>query len=296
MATIDSKETALDCAIRDSEISSNSDYGYIIDGKKPYENYMSNETWKVFLNQMSDLHRHQFDDGDGGELKEKNNLPPKMASYGSSSRFIYQCSNIIPDFCFEMKLPTKVGGPANLDGFLSNEDIDIYVEAKCREIYGHTKQEISIAYKKVFDCISEMHAEFSYDESSCNDARHFLCAFKYNNKEIVHFDIKQLICHFLGITADILENKQTKKIRFVYLIFNPNSIEDKIDKKHKDAILSIYKDTIEEIKSMGDMCWLFNAVLEFQTKNLNLKLEKVPTFEFIMADQNNYRNAIDGKG
>ena len=71
MATIDSKETALDCAIRDSEISSKSDYGYLIDGKKPYENYMSNEIWKVFLNQMSDLHRHQFDDGDGGELKEK---------------------------------------------------------------------------------------------------------------------------------------------------------------------------------------------------------------------------------
>ena len=221
-----------------------------------------------------------------------------MASYGSSSRFIYQCSEKIEGFSFEKQMPTRVGHIANLDGYILKEDANVYVEAKRREIYGnHKKTEINIAYQRVYDSINKIHSRFEYVGSPCNKDKkdYFLCTFKYNNREIVHFDIKQLICHFLGITADILENKQTKRIRFVYLIFNPNSIEDKIDKKYKDAILSIYKDTLEEIKSMGDMGWLFEAVLEFQKKNLNLKLEKAPTFDFFLADQNNYRYAIDGK-
>ena len=135
---IDSKEKALDYAIRDLEINGDiSKYGYVVDDRHR-EHYMSNKTWKSFLEKMAKLHRAQFNDGDGGELEEKKErygiYPRKMASYGSSSRMIYNYSYTIAGFEFEKQLPTRVGHTANLDGYLFTDDKDIYIEAKCREI------------------------------------------------------------------------------------------------------------------------------------------------------------------
>lgn len=78
-------------------------------------------------------------DADGCELEEKNSryglTPPQMTSFGSSSRLIYECSKDIPNFSFEKLLPTRVGHTANLDGCIATKESDIFVEAKCREIY-----------------------------------------------------------------------------------------------------------------------------------------------------------------
>ena len=298
MFKIDSKEKALDCAIRDFEIKGDtSKCGYKIEDKAPYENYMSNKTWTSFLNEMPKLYRRQYEDGDGGELEEKKGryglYPPKMASYGSSSRLIYQCSRNIKGFSFEKQLPTRVGHIANIDGYKPKNDQDVYVEAKCREIYAnHTDIEINEVYKKVFDFIHKKHPCFEFEPSSCKKEHYFHCTFKYNEQIIVHFDIKQLICHFLGIAANILENKQTKGIRFVYFIYNPDKVKENIEKYRKE-ILSIYQKTIEEISQMGDMSWLFEAVLEFQKQNLGLSLDKTPSFEFLLTDQDGYKDAIE---
>ena len=109
--------------------------------------------------------------------------------------------------------------------------------------------------------------------------------------KIVHFDIKQLICHYLGIAANILETKQTKGIKFVYFIYNPENVKDNIE-KYGEKILSIYQQTLDEIKWFDDMRWLFEAVLEFQKQNLGLSLETEPTFEFKIVDQNSYRDEL----
>ncbi len=109
--------------------------------------------------------------------------------------------------------------------------------------------------------------------------------------KIVHFDIKQLICHYLGIAANILETKQTKGIKFVYFIYNPENVKDNIE-KYGEKILSIYQQTIKEIERFGNMYWLFKAVLEFQKQNLGLSLETEPTFEFKIVDQNSYRDEL----
>ena len=88
------KATALDFAIRDGQKKFG--YGYEISGKYPYNNYLSNDDWKRFIDSMSPLHFAQYNDADGGELIEKKGRwglnPPKMASFGSSSRLIYECS------------------------------------------------------------------------------------------------------------------------------------------------------------------------------------------------------------
>ena len=154
-ASID-KATALDFAIRDGQ--EEFDYGYKISGKSPHNNYLSNDDWKRFLDSMSPLHLAQYNDADGGELKEKSGRwginPPKMASFGSSSRLIYECSKSIPGFCFEKQLPTRVGHTANLDGYICRPEEDVFVEAKCREIYSsHLNQKISLVYKDVYEYI-----------------------------------------------------------------------------------------------------------------------------------------------
>ena len=299
MKAITAKQKAFDYAIRDSEISSESDYGYKINGKEPYENYMSKKAWDIFLKQMSKEHRRQFEDGDGGELEEKKGRyglnPPKMACFGSSSKFIYQYSEKIDGFCFEKKMPTHVGHTANLDGYITKDNIEIYVEAKRREIYeSHKNNKINKVYKQVYDYINKKYPDFEYIDNNQSDKEkdYFNCTFKYKKQIIVHFDLKQLICHFLGITANILKKEHSNKIRFIYLIFNPNAVKDKIDERYKDDILSIYNETTKEISNMGDMCWLFEAVLEFQKVNLNKSLSKNPSFEFSFTAQANYSNTI----
>lgn len=292
-ASID-KATALDFAIRDGQ--KEFDYGYEISGKSPYNNYLSNEDWKRFIGSMSPLHLAQYNDADGGELKEKRGRwginPPKMASFGSSSRLIYECSKSILGFCFEKQLPTRVGHTANLDGYLCQPEEDVFIEAKCREIYSsHLNQKISLVYKDVYEYIKSKKPDFSY---ACkpieNEPDYMACSFIMNNKYISHFDVKQLICHFLGICANILKNKANTNIRFNYLIFNPNLDTDFSNPyilNFKSKILKDYKATLEEISIFGDFKWLFDAVMDYQSEHLGIPKPQC-VFEFALYDQKSY--------
>ena len=279
----------LDLAIREKE---GTPYpygeGYIVSKSKPaYCRYMSNDGWKRYLAEMSKDHRNQYKDGYGGELKE-GRYPPKMACYGSSSRIIYTLLRSIPNIEFEKKLATGVGSrPANLDAYLYTDRRDIFVEAKCREIYAkHSKVRASTGYKDVYKHISEYHNSFSFgadiisDNQGVEDKNNYNYRFFYNNEPIIRFDIKQLISHFLGIAAGVLEGKVKNNIRFVYFIYNPNELG-------KKALEEVHEDTIKEIKKIEiKIKDLFEAVFEYQKKNLNIEKE-MPAFEFVLADQNN---------
>ena len=295
------REKALDYAIRDYECKKFPvESGYKIGNKPPYWNYLSNGAWEKFKDSMKKVHRRQFEDADGGELKEKKGrwgiCPPKMASFGSSSRFLYNISKDIVGFQFEKLLPTRVGGTANLDGYIMRGDVDVFVEAKCREIYSsHIKVEVSKVYQEVYDKLAaEKDLLFSYEEICSKDKEHFDCTFKVNGKVIVHFDIKQLICHFLAISANILENvNANKNIKFVYLIFNPryNTCFDNERISHfNERIINIYDDTKKEIESFY-MKRLFDAIFDIQTQRLELQ-GKQTSFEFCFADQTYYKENI----
>jgi hypothetical protein len=296
-ASID-KATALDFAIRDGQ--EELDYGYEISGKSPYNNYLSNDDWKRFLNSMSPLHFAQYNDADGGELIEKKGRwglnPPKMASFGSSSRLIYECSKSIPSFYFEKQLPTRVGHTANLDGYLRSPESDVFVEAKCREIYStHLNQKISLVYRDVYEYIKSKNPGFSYKCKPIEDEPDYMaCSFIMNNKYISHFDVKQLICHFLGICANILENKANTHVRFLYLIFNPNFDTDFSNpyiSNFQSKILEEYKETLAEINIFGDFKWLFDAVMDYQSEHLDSPRPKCD-FKFELQDHMTYTSEL----
>ena len=281
----------LDYAIRDKEDKPYYGVGYIISkSKSVYDRYMSNEGWEIYLAGMSEDHRKQYEEGDGGELNEKRGrwgtYPPKMACYGSSSRIIYTLLRGVANIEFEKKLATLVGHTANLDAYLQTGDTDIFLEAKCREIYAsHTKIDIGDVYKPVYEYIKQCNKKFGYSVEPSKANNKFRCSFSYDGKQIIRFDIKQLICHYLAIAANYLKPLNGKdamaNIRFVYFIYNPNELG-------KETLKEVYKDTIDEINRIGviELFKLFKAVFEYQKKKLKIEKE-MPIFEFVLADQNN---------
>ena len=285
-------KTALDCAVRDY-------YGKMAKGFKmkdgrQYNNYMSNDDWSSYLDKMNEDHKRQYGMGAGGELKE-GKYPPKMASFGSSSRFVYELSKGIEGFIFEERLDTRVGGTANLDGFLPKGCEYTYVEAKMREIYypSHENQEIKAVYEPVYEEIQTACSEFSYESENTKDdngEEMKKITFKIRNEPVEFFDLKQLICHFLGITYDVTKHsKKNVRIKFLYLLFNPKKVEGSIDKRYHDKIMNRYKkvscfinDNIEIIKS------IFDAVLEYQVKHHSMEKPHIE-FVFKLVDQDSYR-------
>lgn len=293
-------QTALDCAIRDKE---KKEAGYI-EGYKVkksgicYKNYMSNETWKEYINKMPNIHKDNFISGNGGELNE-GKYPPKMASFGSSSRFIYELSKEIKGFSFEEKLDTRVGGIANIDGFIYKDNKDkkyIYIEAKRREIYGSHNKEIKSVYTKVYDKIKNVVGQdFSYESKKSDKEGYNIISFKIKGEDASYFDLKQLICHFLGITYDLIKHDiREPNIVFLYLLYNPEDIKDELEnyKKYSEKISERYKkvknfidDHIEQFKK------IFDAVLDYQVETNNKEKPKIE-FEFKLVDQNNYKEMI----
>ena len=106
----------LDLAIKFNEKGS-VDGGYVVQnerGELIKASYMTNVEWDAFEKSMKENkaqpHAHdEYGEGGGDELSEKNGCPPKMASYGSSSRMIYNLSRHKEGFHYEKKLPTTVG-------------------------------------------------------------------------------------------------------------------------------------------------------------------------------------------
>lgn len=285
----------LDAAIKKSENGSEEELYITIEGKA-YENYMSNEKWVAFLKEMKKEHLIAYVQGYGNEISEKQGrygiYPPKMASYGSSSRMIYNLLKKVEGIHFEKQLPTKVGGTANLDGYLQRGETEIFIEAKCREIYTkHANIDIKEVYDKVLKAIKKAIKSdnaFHYTKKDKETKTGYLnYSFSYGKTSIKRFDIKQLICHFLGIAANYIENKSAKnKICFIYLIYNPTDF--KIRK-----LTEVYDSTIEEIELFKPMMNnLFNAIFDYQKKALN-RDTKAPEFEFEIADQSNIEKIIN---
>jgi hypothetical protein len=284
--------TALDCAIRDYE---NKEGGFEI-GNAKYFNYMSNEAWNEFYRNINPEHKRQYGTGAGGELKA-GQYPPKMASFGSSSRLIYELSKDVKGFIFEERLDTRVGGIANLDGLLRRCNEYIYVEAKRREIYGasHERQEIKSIYVPVYEKLKS--SQFSYNlediEVTAKQEETKKITLYVNGEPVKYFDLKQLICHFLGITYDIAKHSvKNAKVTFLYLLYNPNEVEDKIDEKYRKKVVDRYKvvenfvrDNISVFKS------IFDAVLQYQTKTHKLEKPNID-FDFKLVDQKDYINKL----
>lgn len=146
---------AFDAARKEESSKVYKDWGYKLKlNGNDYENYQTKEAFDEFILEMQskyETHYKAFNKGGGSELKE-GKRPPKMASAASSSRMMYLLARDIEGFKFEEKRKTGIRGAANLDGYYQTKNAEIYVEAKCREVF-YTKylsQSTIDAYKDVY--------------------------------------------------------------------------------------------------------------------------------------------------
>ena len=294
----------LDYAIMADETAKNPvKSGYVVNGKT-YNNYLSNDSFAEFVEDMKTNHPvayEMYGKGGGKELEERksgaNIYPPKMASFGSSSRMIF---NLLKKkekdgFLFEQKLPTTVGGKANLDGFMMTDDKCIFVEAKCREPYTAKDSLVSTKYKPLYKFISESSkTNLVCRIPDSDNEKKMEVIFIAGNTEIQCFDMKQMICHLLGIATAYLKGKiddkeiKSQNIEFIYLLFNPKLIEIK---EGKAEIHSIYEQNCNECNAV-DFKALFGVIVDYlQTvkgigKDKN-KTEITNNFSFRLCDQSN---------
>ena len=257
----------LDLAIKRSE--GHEGYtGYQV-GKREYLGYMSNCEWDDFLLGMPERAKKEFGEGSGRELKEVGHRPPKMACYGSSSRLIYMLSSHKENFYFEEKLPTTVGGKAHLDGFMKEDGRYVFVEAKCREPYSAKYKKVSDAYRDLYGYISRNMAglidiECSESDSEGDMSVSFFC----EGEKIEHFDLKQMICHLLGIATGVLSGKyDNRQIDFIYLLYDPTDLE--IEGNAGERIAKIYARECYECASV-DFATLFGTVLRYLRDERNV--------------------------
>lgn len=266
--------------------------------EKLYGNYLDNESWKKFVTDMEKNYTVAFgmySNGGGKELEErkvdKNIYPPKMASFGSSSRMIFNLMKDTEGFLFEKKLPTTVGGIANLDGFMECDDKYIFVEAKCREPYSIKNNVYERKYEALYNFLSESKNTSIRCDIEIIDEKKMKVTFKNGDREMHNFDMKQMISHLLGVATAFLNGCfEVKTIDFIYLLFNPLNLVFS-DKKAEQKIYDIYNNTCDECNTT-DFKELFGAIVDFLAvfKNwgTNVDIEKLKeNFGFRLCSQDN---------
>ena len=268
--------------------------GYWIEDRE-YKNYLSNACWETFKLQMqkdNPVAYEMYKQGGGKELEERKSgkytYPPKMASFGSSSRMIYNLMKSTPGFLFEKKLPTTIGGTANLDGFVETDEKCVFVEAKCREPYAESQSAIAEKYRSLYETITNSANNNLIcdigDIAAGKMQVHFLC----DETRIQNFDIKQMICHLLGIATAYLQGKYEKPIDFVYLLYNPTSLAIENGSQQQE-IQGVYCIECNEGHTI-DFNGLFFDILAYLQKHyqlgLNVDIAKIAAgFSFRICDQ-----------
>lgn len=259
----------LDLAIKSKEIGTTDGFYTVSykNGTLQKQTYMTNDEWLAFLTAMPEAARREYGAGDGDELKEKDGRPPKMASYGSSSRMIYNLSNKKEGLHFEKKLPTTVGGTANLDGFYEDDNHYTFVEAKCHEPYTAKNVTVSKVYGKLYEYINRHmlgNVNINMETSKCG--RYLNVEYFADGEKLERFDMKQMICHLLGIATGMLKGTlKRKQTDFIYLLYDPTELD--IDPDAKKVIDEIYERTCYEC-NLVDFAELYRVILNF------LRIEK----------------------
>lgn len=287
--------------------------GYLMDDGRLYPAYYTREEWESFLNYMETnypIAHHSFDDGNGGELEEKRFkgklVPPKMASYGSSSRFLFMLAKDIPYFEFECKLPISIPGPrpgteteASLDGYLPSKQI--FVEAKCHEIYKPSKHEHNVKYDAFYDFLMDgTNGRFSWGldkgvSRRGNPYEHF--SYYWDGRRIESYDIKQVLCHLLGIGKKCLTNHCFDKVQLLYLVYKPG---DKLlsfidDCQTRLSILEAWEKEKKEAESI-DYDAVYKSILLFLRNHQHIGLDlpekdvlkMAENFSFSFCDQHSF--------
>lgn len=310
---------AFDLALKQSLGGDRSDGYRTRDGEKKYA-YFTNAQWEEFLGSMKREHPvafRQFTKGDGGELDEWRNetngkwMPPKMASYASSSRFIFEASKSLGEaFTFECKLPIAFDGykeeaKASLDGYIPSGRI--FVEAKCHEFYPEADTEYKRAYREFYDyLVGKTGGLFGYRlvlgtvrgrETDC-------VRFNWNGEELDSLDLKQLLCHMLGIAKKALLEDCGRKSTLIYLVYRPGKdVLDLVpDEGTRSTILRCWEREKAEF-GMVDFSLLYRLIVRYIAEyrqqyqgdgRYSDRMDLIgDAFEARFLDQEEYRGLVD---
>ncbi|MBQ5990098.1 MAG: hypothetical protein IJL67_11465 [Oscillospiraceae bacterium] len=300
-------------------------FGYIVqnyDGTpKCYDKYYSEAVFKMFVDDMTKNYPDaniKYNEGARGELipktttinGTKHTYPPKMASVASSSRFCYLAlrngiditigdEHISGSAEFEKKCEIKFKKPIESDNQYSTpphldayiKDSNCYFEVKCHEIFDSHKV---VLKQKYWDLVYDEGNLFGLKplEKSDRNRDTFeipLKEFGIEDKTSTMFDIKQLICHLLGIANQDGDNK-----KLVYLFFKPDA--DKAASKSRsvleDDVLSAYnrhlKTIFDNLSDEIDAIFNSKPITTFCVNN-NIKLMAIAENSIVMEplSQNN---------
>ena len=256
-------------------------FGYVIDGKC-YDNYYCNEEFQAFKKEMEHKDEYSryyssYSTGGGSELKEKKNAPPKMASVASSSRFCYLAlrDGAVTDFIGGNKVQFEYECEISdinsktypqLDAFI--EDSNTFIEAKCHEIFAPHQIVMSKKY------IEYLSRDFGIDlEGMIEEEKIRIPLSEFGiNKEVSRFDIKQLLCHLIGISSK-KKKLELDHVNLTYMFFKPKTSDEVINQK----IDKIFDDLIDEINQI----FTNKYICKFTAKH-NITLKAVAEYSEIM--------------
>ena len=241
----------------------------IYGNEKYYDMYYSNTVFEKFVNDMPSKHKKAFDNGAGGELKP-GQYPPKMASVASSSRFCYLAlsnginitidnEHITGDPVFEYKCPifsnTENHAP-HLDAYIAESNC--YFEVKCHEIFDSHKV---VMDKDYWDLVYGKGNKFGFEVKAKPDPMPEtfeipLSEFKLESQDFSMFDIKQLICHLLGIAKKDGTNK-----KLIYLFFRPDPMKKRGGSELYRKMTLLYDGCLKEVtdKLCNEIKIVFNS-------------------------------------
>lgn len=258
-----------------NKIEKKVEFGYQVEGKEePYSLYYSEKEFKKFLDEMRQPKYQEFylsyAKGKGSEIKAQKGRygtkPPKMASVASSSRFCYLAlRDGAHALGYDGKVRVEVGCPiTGIKGTAPQIDAKIgdntYVEVKCHEIFDLHQITLKQQY---WNLIYGKENSFGFEEKDLTAKAEFMIPleeFGIHEKHAM-FDIKQLICHLLGIAST------NQAAELVYLFYKPKLDDILPEKPVIDLTFEALKNEIR--------CIFESAPIRNFCKKHNIKLKAV---------------------
>ena len=264
-----------------SETMGADQFGYEL--SKTYEEYYNKMAFQKFLEEMKQSYPTAYEryaDGKGSELREKPGrygmCPPKMASVASSSRFCYLAlrdgGEVLGDHgivLFEYGCPIQgvVGNAPQLDAYLP--ETNTYIEAKCHEIFDSHR---IVLKEKYWNLIYGEQNDFGFSPKEYTGQETFeIAPVEFGiSKANPMFDIKQFLCHLMGIAS---ENEGDNSAKLVYLFFKPKT-EDEGAKR-------LIEDVFGELRKEIHALFSSKPIQRFVQKN-NIHLDAIVEEAFVM--------------
>lgn len=290
---------------------------YIAGNNEPYYTHYTNSDWEDYVDDMKKHYPDAYEryyNCPGGEIKKYYNkrwkkwMPPKMASYGSSSRFIYEEFRETPSFRFEESLPIGFPGfrkkeaEASLDGFY--EPKCIYVEAKCHEFYNSLNTEFKEKYEDFYQyLVKATDGAFSFDVNK--GGKKPTVKFFWKETPITQFDLKQVLCHLLGLAKKSLQENGSSTPTFMYLVYKPSDellkiVEKRYGKQTANDIISRWKKEESEFNILPiEQLYKHVVYYMYEKKGVGQRINEEElkrisgAFNKCFCDQNSYSAYID---